>query len=678
MKKFNSIELGIPADMTYKGRTIKSLTDKTGALKSRDKKKAVKLIPDNDNRVEIKDAGTVKDGKLEFGTAEVEVPEAVVKRGRKVATLTPKTKAITSRKGLKSIRLRGTKENKVSILSKGQEVAVVAQILKKLDEAPIPKKDISALKAKFQMAFKKEGFRKAVLRMREVAKKYKDKEDEKKAKAEAEVKAKAEAEKKRKQELQDEYERTYYDKKTKKSKASKKVEDTTEYPDKWEWLKAQDNWRKILNSIGVKKISLSSSRDEVVDSLKKRAPNLPVPWKEEDKEKVVLFNEVEKLVKKLKEFIGEQADRNFNKEKPEARQELIKKVGDVKLSRNSSMDELKEGKTNIIKAIEFYENLTKEYERQMKEKRANAPPMEAPKLEFRTFTSTGQEIKPKNDEAPAPVKKAKFSYDRAFFADIDKIMSGQTRGVDTKLYNELVRLQEAGDFYQTPESCLFPVLNDIKESGLLERFSESFLEPAFGFGKFTRMLIDNLPPNTSINTIDGLEYLRDTYDMIKDKIEISDLYKGDFMEFKATKSYDLLFMNPPFEGVIEDAKGDRKREKQFWAFMVAKALMLPKDSERISYFLLPVGIPDNIRKDRTKTGKGGISIDSYHLFSTVGEATRNRIAKALKVDDFDEIQQKIAQLSYISSCDSFMKFGRGGKMSKLGLDTAIYKVISYR
>jgi len=51
MKKFNSIELGIPADMTYKGRTIKSLTSKTMALKSREGKKAVKLIPDKDNRV---------------------------------------------------------------------------------------------------------------------------------------------------------------------------------------------------------------------------------------------------------------------------------------------------------------------------------------------------------------------------------------------------------------------------------------------------------------------------------------------------------------------------------------------------------------------------------------------------------------------------------------------------
>lgn len=175
MKKFNSIELGIPADMTYKGRTIKSLTSKTKALKSREGKKAVKLIPDNDNKVEIKDSGTVEDGKLKFGTAEVEIPEAVVKRGRKVATLTPKTKAITSRKGEKSIRLRGTKENKVSILSRGQEVAIVERILKKLDEAPIPKKDISALKAKFQMAFKRHGFKKAVEQMRDVAQKYAEK-----------------------------------------------------------------------------------------------------------------------------------------------------------------------------------------------------------------------------------------------------------------------------------------------------------------------------------------------------------------------------------------------------------------------------------------------------------------------------------------------------------------------
>lgn len=470
MKKFNSIELGIPENMTYKGKSIKSLTDKTGALKSREKKKAVKLSINNENNVEVVDEGEEKDGELKFGTAEVSVPAFLVKDDKRVLTLTPKNKSITTRKGEKSIRLRGTKESKVQILSKGQENAIVQAIMEKLETAPIPKKDISALKAKFQQVFKKEGFRKAVERMREVAKKYKDKEDEKKAKAEAETKAKA--------------------------------------------------------------------------------------------------------------------------------------------------------------------------------------------------------------EAPAPVKKAKFSYDRAFFSDIDKIMSGQTRGVDIKLYNELVRLQEAGDFYQTPESCLFPVLNDLKQDGVLERMTESFLEPAFGFGKFTRMLIDNLPPNTTIETIDGLEYLRDTYDMIKDKIQITDLYKGDFMEFKPTKNYDLIFMNPPFEGVIEDAKGDRKREKQFWAFMTAKALMLPTEGERISYFLLPVAIPQNIRNEKSRTGKNSQTIDTDHLFGTVAEATRKRIAKALKVDDFEEIQEKVGQLSYISTCDSFMKFGRGGKMSKLGLETAIYKVIS--
>ena len=175
MKKFGTIELGIPAYMLYKGVPIGSLTRKTDSIRTKDNKKSIKLIPDTDGKLEIINKGKRNaDGALEFGTAEVEIPATVVKRNRLVKTLTAKSQQPTRRKGVQSIRLRGMDDElgKVRIMNKGQEVAIVARILKKLNEAPIPKKDISALKAKFQMAFKRQGFKRAVEQMRDVAKKY--------------------------------------------------------------------------------------------------------------------------------------------------------------------------------------------------------------------------------------------------------------------------------------------------------------------------------------------------------------------------------------------------------------------------------------------------------------------------------------------------------------------------
>ena len=175
MKKFGTIELGIPAYMLYKGVPIGSITRKTNSIKTKDNKKSIKLIPDTDGKLEIINKGKRDaDGALEFGTAEVEIPATVVKRNRLVKTLTAKSQQPTRRKGVQSIRLRGIDDElgKVRIMNKGQEVAIVARILKKLNEAPIPKKDISALKAKFQMAFKRQGFKRAVEQMRDVAKKY--------------------------------------------------------------------------------------------------------------------------------------------------------------------------------------------------------------------------------------------------------------------------------------------------------------------------------------------------------------------------------------------------------------------------------------------------------------------------------------------------------------------------
>lgn len=271
---------------------------------------------------------------------------------------------------------------------------------------------------------------------------------------------------------------------------------------------------------------------------------------------------------------------------------------------------------------------------------------------------------------PEPVKKGKFSYNKEFFDKVDRILSGDrvnySKGKDSQenvnLFNTIVGLQEF-DFYQTPDSCIQIILDNMKKTA---RFVGNYLEPSFGFGNFTRKLIDSQEVFINLETIDGLEFLDTTYNLIKDNINITDLYKGDFLDFFNDKYYDTIFINPPYTGRVQ-VKEKFINEGFYWAYFIVKCILLQSNGERQIYTIVPV--------DSSKL-KPNQAIDSYFLFQNIPKTVKDRIIQVLNLKiTWEEIQDNILQLQYLGSCNDFNKLNKG-KVVKMGLQTGMFCIIT--
>lgn len=303
-------------------------------------------------------------------------------------------------------------------------------------------------------------------------------------------------------------------------------------------------------------------------------------------------------------------------------------------------------------------------------------PQPAPKPP-RTIKPKPKPVEPKPVEPepipipePKPVKKGKFSYNKEFFDKVDRILSGDrvnySKGKDSKenveLFNTIVGLQEF-DFYQTPDSCIQVILDNMKR---IARFTENYFEPSFGFGNFTRKLIDNQEIFTNLETIDGLEFLDTTYELIKDNINITDLYKGDFLDFFNDKYYDTIFINPPYTGRVQ-VKEKYVNEGFYWAYFIVKCILLQSKGERQIYTVLPV--------DTSKL-KPNQAIDSYFLFQNIPKTVKDRIIQVLNLKlTWEDIEDNILQLQYLGSCNEFYKLNKG-KVVKMGLHTGMFCLIT--
>ena len=281
-------------------------------------------------------------------------------------------------------------------------------------------------------------------------------------------------------------------------------------------------------------------------------------------------------------------------------------------------------------------------------------------------------VEPKPIEPePTPIKKGKFSYNKEFFDKVDRILSGGRVDYTTKfkeanenveLFNTIVGLQEF-DFYQTPDSCIQVILDSMKR---IARFTENYFEPSFGFGNFTRKLIDNQEIFTNLETIDGLEFLDPTYNIIKDNINITDLYKGDFLDFFNDKYYDTIFINPPYTGRVQ-VKEKFINEGFYWAYFIVKCMLLQSKGERQIYTILPV--------DTSKL-KPNQAIDSSFLFQNIPKTVKDRIIQRLNLKiTWEEIEDNILQLQYLGSCNDFHKLNKG-KVVKMGLHTGMFCLIT--
>lgn len=128
--KYGKIEIGIP-NMYYKDKLVDSLT-KLKALTTRQKQKSIILEETNNKDIVIEDDGEeLKDG-IKFHTLKIKVPKSLIKikelksgdKEVEVPTLTNKSKNLTMRNKIRSIKFKTIEGNKVKILDNGDNVEI--------------------------------------------------------------------------------------------------------------------------------------------------------------------------------------------------------------------------------------------------------------------------------------------------------------------------------------------------------------------------------------------------------------------------------------------------------------------------------------------------------------------------------------------------------------------------
>lgn len=75
------------------------------------------------------------------------------------------------------------------------------------------------------------------------------------------------------------------------------------YADKWDWLSQQSNWRKILNTAGVRKIKKHWTVEQCLEVVKDQLPDTVLPWNQEDAYKYILKQEKTQAVKYYKTYV---------------------------------------------------------------------------------------------------------------------------------------------------------------------------------------------------------------------------------------------------------------------------------------------------------------------------------------------------------------------------------------
>lgn len=130
--KYGKIEIGIPS-MYYKDKLVDALT-RLKALRTRNKQKSIILEETNDSDIVIENNGEKqpdKDG-IKFHTLKIKVPKKLInikqlKRGDKeveVPTLTEKSKNLTTRNKIRSIKFKTIEGNSVKIITNTDNVLI--------------------------------------------------------------------------------------------------------------------------------------------------------------------------------------------------------------------------------------------------------------------------------------------------------------------------------------------------------------------------------------------------------------------------------------------------------------------------------------------------------------------------------------------------------------------------
>jgi predicted RNA methylase len=266
------------------------------------------------------------------------------------------------------------------------------------------------------------------------------------------------------------------------------------------------------------------------------------------------------------------------------------------------------------------------------------------------------DIEPVLEEKEKIVKVNKYSYDINYFNVLEKLASS-TRGLKYKSQDELnimkilEQLQFQNDLYTTPKHCIETIMNSINESFKYDKVQ--CLEPSAGTGSIVRYIIDN-NKNIDLQRLDCVEYSSELYDILKDKIKISNIYNGDFLEFKGNTKYNLIVMNPPFSGYV-----NHKDEPMVYYYHIIKAMLLPSDTEKIIYVICPKLEKNEAKKNKT-------------LEFNINDALTKRLNKFFNID-IDNEGLPYHQITNIGSCNGFIKYTKKGPIS-MKQDFYIYQI----
>jgi phospholipid N-methyltransferase len=267
------------------------------------------------------------------------------------------------------------------------------------------------------------------------------------------------------------------------------------------------------------------------------------------------------------------------------------------------------------------------------------------------------DIEPILEEKEKIIKVNKYSYDINYFNVLDKLAS-TTRGLkykneeELKIMKLLEQLQFQNDLYTTPKDCIETIMKFINESFKNEKVK--CLEPSAGTGSIVRYLIDN-NENIDLQRLDCVEYSSELHEVLKDKINIDNIYNGDFLYFKGNTKYNLIVMNPPFSGYV-----NQKEEPMVYYYHIIKAMLLPCDTEKLIYVICPKLEKNKAIKDRT-------------LEFNINDTLTKRLNKFFNID-IDNEGLPYYQITNMGSCNGFIKYSKTG-IIKMKQDFYIYQIV---
>lgn len=259
-------------------------------------------------------------------------------------------------------------------------------------------------------------------------------------------------------------------------------------------------------------------------------------------------------------------------------------------------------------------------------------------------------------------KPEKFSYNSDFVFNPSqeqmKLMAGN---------------QAKFDFYQTPPDVIQQIHND------LFAYSQSYfnyngmnaLEPSAGNGALLSLLIDN-QDYLKLANIDAIEFDENMAKLLKENFKISHIYKDNFFTFRQERPYDLILMNPPYEGLVGTNADNRFNSKVAYLYHLARAILLKSSSGTMKtiYAVIPqlkgVSWPDKFPSNVY-----------YEFEDVVNKADMKRMEQIFNMP-FDDFPRTI--IYRIGTSDKFEKivYSRGKFNKKpLGMNVDIYKLIVY-